>query len=219
MSNYQSQSRFRREELRGLFALGLLAVVASIRIQSSKIMFTFGGISVNVTDFLDVVLITWSIYAFFMVLGLSTDIIGKKASEYFLKISTQYLYLSFVFVGLFSVIYFNELFPQRAIWILAYGGITIGYFLIKWAWSFSKKTRQLHRPSMSELTLFKKKLLPKLGKFLHSMLGGFFVSTFLFILFGVYEELVFPFFIFGSICLLVFLIYRDLTKEDETLDY
>jgi len=219
MSNYQFRSRFRREELRGLFSLGLLAVVASIRIQSSEIMFTFGGVSVNVTDFLDIVLITWSIYAFFMVLGLSEDIIGIKASELFLKISTQYLYLSFIFMGIFAVIYFIELFPQRAIWILAYGGIIIGYFLIKWVWSFSKKARQLHRPTMSEISLFKKKLIPKLEKSLHSMLGGIFVGTFFVILFGVYEDLVIPFFIFGSICLLVFLIIRDLTKEEEGLDY
>ena len=215
MSKSQSQSRFRREELRGLFVLGLLAVVASMRIQSSEIMITINGISHNVTHFLDVMLITWSFYAFFMVFGLSEDFIGEKASNLFLKISTQYLYISFMFIGFFGVIFFNTLYPNRAIWIFAYVGIAICYFLIKWAYSILKKIPEVHRPSKSGISQFIKKLYPKLKNFFPTLLLAIFMNSFLLILYGVYTDLIIPSFIVGSACLIIFLIYRDLTKKDE----
>ena len=48
---YDTSINFRREELRGLFALGLLAIVATIRIQNPQIIWTIDGTAHNVTGF------------------------------------------------------------------------------------------------------------------------------------------------------------------------
>jgi hypothetical protein len=59
-----SSSLLKKEEIRGLFVLGLLAVMASIRIQNEEITIIFEETSYNVVVFLDVMIVMWSFYAF-----------------------------------------------------------------------------------------------------------------------------------------------------------
>lgn len=70
-------------------------MVASVRIQNPEIMVLIEEKSYNVAIFLDVMIVLWSFYAFFMVLGLSEDIIGKNASSKCRETSASYLYVSF----------------------------------------------------------------------------------------------------------------------------
>jgi len=42
---------FRKEEIRGLFVLGLLAVLSSIRVQNDEMMVSIGQISFNIIPF------------------------------------------------------------------------------------------------------------------------------------------------------------------------
>lgn len=218
MSKHESKNLFQKEELRGLFTLGLLAVIASIRLQSNQITLVIDGITHNVTHFLDVVLITWSLYAFFMVFALSKDLIGQKLSESFLNTATMYLHLSFIFIGLFGAIFFNEIFPNRSIWIFAYGGIFIVYFVIKYSYLYLKKISEVHKPSKDEFGKLITKIKNKGKELFPTVLMAIFVNSFLLILYGVYSELVFPSFVVGSICLVLFLVYRDLTKNNKKND-
>ena len=54
-SQCQSDTTYKREELRGIFALGLLAVLVVIRFQNEKLMVTIGQSSF---DFIPVINIT-----------------------------------------------------------------------------------------------------------------------------------------------------------------
>ena len=55
----------RKEEIRGLFVLGLLAVLASIRIQQPVLNIVLNDRSYNVSPFLDITIFFGSAYAFF----------------------------------------------------------------------------------------------------------------------------------------------------------
>jgi len=105
------------EEIRGLFVLGLLAVMIVIRYQNPKLPVTIGAISFDLTPFLNTTIILWSLYAFTMVLGLSSDIIGKGLADTFKGVARIFLLLDFVLLGLFSTLLGYLAFPTRLPWI------------------------------------------------------------------------------------------------------
>lgn len=125
------RSLLRREELRGLFVLGLLAVVASIRIQNDEILITVEEKSYEVTVFLDIMLLLWSFYAFFMVMALSEDLFGKNLSSRFRETSTQYLYLSFSLLAVLAAVFYYAMYPTRAPWVFGFLPVLLAYWLIK----------------------------------------------------------------------------------------
>jgi hypothetical protein len=102
----------RKEEVRGLFVLGLLAVFASIRVQYSSFMVQFGQLSLDIIPLLNVIVVLWSLYAFFMVLGLSEDIIGKIAAEAFRQNSKTFLLYNFLLLGVLVAIFGIVGFPH-----------------------------------------------------------------------------------------------------------
>jgi len=108
----------RKEEIRGLFVLGLLAVLASIRLQNKEMIVTLGLISFDIIPLLDTTITLWSIYALFMVLGLSEDVIGKTLSKAFLHFSKLFLGLNFLLLSFFSILFYSLAFPTRFFWIL-----------------------------------------------------------------------------------------------------
>ena len=120
---------FRKEELRGLFVLGLLAVFASVRVQYSSFMVQFGQLSLDIIPLLNIIIILWSLYAFFMVLGLSEDVIGKTAASVFRQNSKTFLLYNFlllaVLIGIFGVVGFPHI-----IYLLGFIVILISYFFI-----------------------------------------------------------------------------------------
>jgi hypothetical protein len=71
----------KKEEIRGIFVLGLLAVLASVRVQYSTMMVNIGRSSFEAIVFLDFTIVLWSFYALFMVFGLSEDMIGKTVAR------------------------------------------------------------------------------------------------------------------------------------------
>jgi len=208
-----SRSYLRREEIRGLFALGLLAVVASIRIQNSEITMMVDETSYNVTVFLDVVLLLWSFYAFFMVLGLSQDIIGDNASKMFQRLSTQYLYFSFVILGILGIALFYFMYPTRAPWAFVFPIASLGYWLIKRVYLRKKKLPKGWKPTKSDFVSLFKNLGKKLKANSYQFLFSGFLVCFLLVIYGTHEELVIPSSIIGSIFLIGFLIAKD--KKDK----
>lgn len=202
MSRKKSSSYFRREEIRGLFVLGLLAVVASVRIQNNQVMVNVGENPYNVVIFLDVIIVLWSFYAFFMVLGLSEDIIGKKASNVFQETSTTYLYLSFLILAFLVIILAYAVYPTRTPWALGFMLVLIAYLVIK-------RLRKIRRPLKFNFGQSVKRVKSSLYQL---FLSGFLVC-FLMVMFGKYEEYVVPSFIVGSVMLICFLIAREKIKK------
>jgi hypothetical protein len=208
-----SHSYLGREEIRGLFALGLLAVVASIRIQNSEITMMVDETSYDVTVFLDVVLVLWSFYAFFMVLGLSQDIIGDRASKMFQSVSTQYLYFSFVILGFLGIALFYFMYPTRAPWAFVFLIASLGYWLIKRVYLWKKKLPKGWKPTKSDFVSLLKNLGKKLKANSYQFLFSGFLVCFLLVIYGTREEFVIPSSIIGSIFLIGFLIAKD--KKDK----
>lgn len=75
----EQSSDIKKEEIRGLFVLGLLAVLASVRLQYNSLMVNIGQGSFNLLVFFDFTIVFWSLYAVFMVFGLSADMLGKTS--------------------------------------------------------------------------------------------------------------------------------------------
>jgi len=195
-------SYFKREELRGLFVLGLLAVVASIRIQSKEVSMIIEEKSYDVVLFLDIMLIMWSFYAFFMVLGFSEDIIGKKSASMFREVSTNYLYFSFVILAFLSILFVYSVYPTRTPYALGFLLVAVFYWLIR------KGIRIRKSVKFSFKNLWK-----RIKSNLYQLLLSAFMVCFLLVMFGTYEEFVIPSFIVGSVCLISFLVARERLKK------
>ncbi len=210
------QGFLRREEIRGLFALGLLAVVASIRIQNSQIVYTFNNNKYDVTIFFDVTLLMWSLYAFFMVVGLSEDILGQKTSQSFRSLSTYYLFFSFIIIGVLACWLFYSMYPSRAPWLLLFVLALGGYFAIKKASLGARGLIRERKSLSSELKVAIINNLRKLKKTSYQFLLSAATLCYLLVIFGSTEEIVVPSAIIGSIFLVCFLLVRDLLNESKS---
>jgi hypothetical protein len=198
-----------REEIRGLFILGLLAVITAIRIQymalNREITIPINGTQYIVTSFFDVMIILWSLYAFFMVLGISDDIIGEKASRGLRRISRYYLYVSFLFLGFLAIVFYYSIYPLQAIGLSVFAVAILVYWFAKRIYMLAKK--------IIEKGLSVKSLARKLINYLKSewyqFLGSVAFVCLLLVLFGTHNEFIIPSSIIGSIFLILFLIMRD----------
>ena len=201
-----------REEIRGLFTLGLLAVAASIRIQNKEITLTINGNPYNITVFFDTMIFLWSLYAFFMVLGLSDDIIGKNIAKSFRKMSTFWLYLSFSALGLLAVAFYYSVYQIQAIGLSIIGLTLFAYWCVKKIYFWSKKTRKAGLSFKSGIRNQWKKLKSESYQFLFSV----FFLCYLLVTIGTHEEFIIPSAVVGSTFLVLFLIARDWKKKKDS---
>ena len=102
----QPDTTNRHEELRGIFVLGLLAVLVVIRYQNKQLMVQIGQSSFDFIPLINLTIILWSAYAFFMVFGVSSDVVGKNLAETFQRISIFCLRLDFMWLALIGTVYF-----------------------------------------------------------------------------------------------------------------
>ena len=105
MSNGQSEKVNQNEEIRAIFIFGLLAVFAYVKIQYPTLTLTYQNGSIDLAYVIDIIIIFWSLYAFFMVLGLSEDAIGKSLAYMFRRLSKLFLQICFILLGVFSLIF------------------------------------------------------------------------------------------------------------------
>lgn len=195
-----SKDGFRKEEIRGLFVLGLLAVLSSIRVQNDEMMVSIGQISFNIIPFLDITIILWSFYAFFMVFGLSEDIIGKTASNVFREAAKMFLYFNFLVLVSLSLLLGYIAYPTRLPWALGLLSILILY-------AICVKLREIRRKSVK---INIKKIVESN---LSGILGITILICFVMIMFGVHEELVIPFFVIGCVAILGWLAMQGKKKR------
>ena len=180
---------FRNEEIRGLFVLGLLAVLSSLRVQSDTLTVSIGQLSFNIIPIMDITIILWSFYAFFMVFGLSEDVIGKTASNAFREAAKSFLYFNFVVLVSLSLLFGYIAYPTRLPWAL-------GLILVLILYPIYAKLREIRRKSVK---INVKKIVKSN---LSGILGITILICFTMIMFGVHEVLVIPFFIIGCLAAL-----------------
>jgi hypothetical protein len=85
----------RREEIRGLFTLGLMAVLITLRVTQTEIIFHFLGQEYIMTEVIDVSLGFWALYALFMIIWLSDDWLPKKVCKIAYELGRLMLVISF----------------------------------------------------------------------------------------------------------------------------
>ena len=103
MSTDRGERVSRKEETRALFIFGLLAVFASIRVQYSQLLVKLPYGTINLVPIIDNIIILWSFYAFFMIIGLSSDIVGKTTARIFGDVSNVFLQWSFIILGVLMI--------------------------------------------------------------------------------------------------------------------
>ena len=143
-----SSDKLRTEEVRGLFVLGLLAIMIVVRYQNSKLPVSMGSITFDLIPLLDITIILWSLYAFTMVLGLSGDVIGKTLADAFWEEAKIFLRFDFMLLGLLSILLAYLAYPTRLPWIfglivaiIVFGGIELIINLRKKPLHFELKKR------------------------------------------------------------------------------
>ena len=205
-----STAYFGREEIRGLFTLGLLAVVTSIRIQYLDKLMT---ISINerivdLTSLFDLTIILWSLYAFFMVLGVSDDMLGEKEARLLRSLSRYYLFFSYFIIGFVLVDVYYSLYPLQSIGITIIMISVIAYWLSKRIIRFRK--------DVVDGKYSRKLLFAKAKDYLISGWYGLFLSIFmvcfLVVVAGTHDVFVIPSAIIGSVFLVFYLFQRDKKK-------
>jgi hypothetical protein len=216
-----STAYFGREEIRGLFTLGLLAVVTSIRIQYLDKLMT---ISINerivdLTSVFDLIIVLWSLYAFLMVLGVSDDMLGEKEARFLRMISRYYLFFSYFVIGFDLIDVYYSLYPLQSMGITIIMISVIAYWLLK--------RIILFRKDVTDRRYSRKLLLTKTKNYLISNWYGLFLSLFmvcfLIVVAGTHDEFVIPSAIIGSVFLVFYLFQRDrknfpLKSGYETID-
>ena len=93
----ERKKREEREGHRGLFTLGLMAVLISLRVNQTKI--EFGNI--EFTGVIDLTLVLWGTYALLMIASLSPDLLSERFCDICYMLGIGFLLFSF---ALFYVI-------------------------------------------------------------------------------------------------------------------
>jgi hypothetical protein len=195
-----TEQNYRKEEIRGIFVLGLLAVLVTVRIQNAKIMVTIGQTTFDAIPLLDITVLLWSFYAFFMVLGLSEDIFGETMASSFRQTAKTFLTFYFIMMAFLALIFGFYAYPTRLPYALGLLGILGAYVVWEKLKEFKKKMA-----SISIKTELKALIMPG------SILTLFF--SFMLILFGTDENWVLPSFLVGAAATVVFLALTQRRKH------
>jgi len=189
----------KNEEMRGLFVLGLLAVLTSVRVQYSEMEVTLGQNTLNVIVFFDLTILFWSFYAFFMVFGLSEDILGKGVAGVCRDIATALLQFDFFALLTLVMLFGYYAYPTR----LPYALALLAVFAL-----LTSITKVRKREKKSIKIEFKKMLKASLSPLLILVL--FF--SLMFIMLNVYEQVVIPSFVVGCVAIVIWFIIREKIK-------
>lgn len=200
MSVLTKQLNDKKEEIRGLFVLGLLAVLASVRVQYSNMTIIIGQNSLNVIVFFDLTILFWSFYAFFMAFGLSEDMLGKSIAEICRTTARAFFQFNFLALSLLGFLFAYYAYPTRLPWAL--GLLALFAFLA----SFKRLRMRAKKPIKIE---WKKLLKASLSPLLISIL--FF--SLMFIMLNTNEQVVIPSFIIGFIAIVIWFAIREKTKD------
>lgn len=182
--------------------LGLLAVLSAIRIQHTEMIVKIGQISFDIIPWIDITIMLWSLYAFFMVLGLSEDLVGKPISSSFREVSKVFLGLNYALLIFFSLLAFVAGFLPRI-------PIALFLMLILACYVASVRLRKQEKPSKTELRKWWKSIKSNTPQML---MLAFTLCVFLTI-FGV-EKYVIPSFIVGCVAISLYIVLKEKVKSE-----
>jgi len=130
-----------------------------------------------------------------MVLGKSKDVIGKALSFTFESTAKAFLFLSFAFLGVFSILLGFVAYPTRMTWFLVLLGIFVSCIIIG---EVVSRWTVLSRPKLSKARLV------NFGKKNMTWLFAFVIALcFMIILFANDEQYVIPSFVVGSVLIAI----------------
>lgn len=149
------EGEIRREEIRGIFTLGILAILFTLRdyLDTSKLDSNSMLYALMSNTFLeklipfaiDFTLVFWLAYAIFMVFGFSQDIIGVRLSEFFRNFARLILgmtFSTFFFILNLSLMLYLITITDAALWVaLTSILLTTSTFFILSMYLFSRMRR------------------------------------------------------------------------------
>lgn len=212
LSSNQQEEVSRSEEVRAIFIFGLLAVFAYVKTQYKTLTLTYSYGSFNLIPLINILIILWSMYAFFMVLGLSEDTIGKIAYS-FKQGSKMFLQFSFMLLGVFAVLFGFIVYGLRLLYGLA---IILGVLIASLVIYLHRRPKPL-RKGFGLVLSFR-----SLKKYRALFLGLTFLTSITIILYYPNSWLessyvIFAFFIIALLSAALILAYQD-RKIDKTTD-
>ncbi|MGD6805352.1 MAG: hypothetical protein ACQCN4_00095 [Candidatus Bathyarchaeia archaeon] len=118
----------KNEQIRAIFVLGLLAVLASIRTQNATIMASMGNQEpFNIIGIIDVMILLMSFYALFMIFGYSKDMVGESIADSFKHLARAFLVMNFALLVGIGFILGLAYYQSRLLWFFVVISVPIGY--------------------------------------------------------------------------------------------
>lgn len=99
-----------REQNRGLFAIGLLAVLISFKIQGQPVIF----MEVDLMPFINMNIFFWIVYGFCMIISFTDDLLPIEITSFFYGIGTIFLHFSNALFILLAIFFSFLLHPERS---------------------------------------------------------------------------------------------------------
>ena len=164
-------------------------------------MVNIGQISLNIIPLLDMTIALWSLYAFFMILGLSEDVFGETISNSSKETAKAFLGLNFILLVSLSFLVFYWGFPARLPLALGLIFLLIFYRAIK---RLGKRRKFL--------------LKFNLKKIVKSNILGALMMSFIFCVVGIIfvpdEQQAINYVVFGVVALLIYVIIKEKVRTD-----
>jgi signal transduction histidine kinase len=198
-----TEAEDRMEEVRGIFVLGLLAVLSSVRLQTDKMIVTVGQATFNAVIFVDITIILWSFYAFFMIIGLSKDLIGDDMAASFKETAKAFLSLNFIMMAILGLLFAYYAYPTRWPYSLSLFAILAGYVALL-------KLNEVRKRSA------KISVMESLKGLLSSVLILTLFFSFMIVMFGNSESLIVPFFVPGFVAALLLVILKERRRRSKS---
>jgi hypothetical protein len=121
----------KNEQIRAIFVLGLLAVLASIRTQNATIMANIGKEPFNIIPIIDVMILLMSFYSLFMIFGYSKDMMGENIASFFKDTARIFLIMNFLILLTIGVLLAIAYYQNRLLWFLGLLALPVVYIVYK----------------------------------------------------------------------------------------
>ena len=164
-------------------------------------MVDIGQTSLDIIPLLDMTIALWSLYAFFMVMGLSEDVIGKVLSNLSRETAKAFLGLNFILLIFLSFLAFYSGFPTRL-------PLALGLIFLLLFYKAIKRLRK-RRKSLLKFNL-KKTIMSNI----QGLLMMSFILCVVLVIFVRDEQQVIPYFIVGLLALLIHIVIKEEVKID-----
>ena len=143
----------RNEEIRALFVLGLLAVLASIRTQT--INANVGQSAFPLNPIIDMTILLMSLYALLMVFAFSKDMVGETVSDMCRSLALGFLLINFMYLVVYGALFAVSFYQIRLFWMIPIFLIPVSYVVYK---KIEEKRKDRSKKEESERLSIEEKL-------------------------------------------------------------